>query len=621
MQVATAAPLTLRSTYHGRRRFSLELRITDSADTPFSALVPPGSRLALTCTCILTPTAESGARVVDREAGYLVLAAESDEPFDDRWTIDPLHAVIPARHANDGPESAYIIRPDGQTTEVSVEPTALDAAAERRASPPPARPPQARSVSTTARPIVIADIAGEFESTVGAVTALLGRTGRSGRLLLGESTNARGPRLGVIRDDRIATAGYAVEADGDTLRLRIADVDGMRHGLLDLVRAAERGAELTESTTAPRFAFRGVHIDLARQWYEPDVVLRLLDIAAWRRLNRVHLHLTDDEAWRLPVDEYPQLAEVGGRRGHGLPIPPLNGSSAAPYGRGYTTIEIASWVQRADELGIELVPEIDVPGHCHAALQAMPGLRDPHDRSHAPSVQGFVDNVLVPGRPATHRFLEATFGAVANAFPTSPVLHLGGDEVAAEAWRHSPSAHHYAAARGLHGAAAIARAIHDDVVNLIRSIGRAPAMWEEAAVAGVDTTGGYAVGWTSSASTAALAAAGHDVVVAAGEAYYLDMATAREWRQPGACWAGVTSIDDSWRFDPLAGVEPDHHARVIGTQACIWSEHITDLDVLDELVFPRLDLIAERGWGRQDDLDAAAVAAEWRDTPRFTSDR
>ena len=99
------------------------------------------------------------------------------------------------------------------------------------------------------------------------------------------------------------------------------------------------------------------------------------------------------------------------------------------------------------------------------------------------------------------------------------------------------------------------------------------------------------------------------------------MATARDWQQPGACWAGVTSIDDSWGFDPLAGVDPEHHDRVIGTQACVWSEHITSLDVLDDLVFPRLDLIAERAWGRKDDLDAATVAAEWRSAPRFTTDR
>ena len=83
----------------------------------------------------------------------------------------------------------------------------------------------------------------------------------------------------------------------------------------------------------------------------------------------------------------------------------------------------------------------------------------------------------------------------------------------------------------------------------------------------------------------------------------------------------MTSIDDSWGFDPLAGVDPEHHDRVIRTQACVWSEHITSLDVLDDLVFPRLDLIAERAWGRRDDLDAATVAAEWRSAPRFTTDR
>ena len=621
MQVATAPPLTLRSTYHGGRKFTIELRVTDGADSTIATLVPPGSQLALTCTCILTPGADSEAIVVDREAGYLVLAAASDRPFHDRWTIGPLHAEIPARHANDGPESAFIILPGGATTDVIVEPTVLDADAERHIPPPPALRPRARPASTTAPTVSITDIAAGFAPAVDAVTALLARTGRSGRLLVGESADTDGKRLGITRRDDIAPGGYAYDTAEDRIGLHAPDVGGVRHGLLDLVRIGERGAELTESITAPRFAFRGVHLDLARQWYEPEIVLRLLDIAAWRRLNRVHLHLTDDEAWRLPVAEYPQLTDIGGRRGHGLPIPPLNGSSTAPYGRAYTVAEIASWVQRADQLGIVLVPEIDVPGHCYAALQAVADLRDPNDRSNARSAQRFVDNVLVPGRPATRRFVEAAFGALADTFPTSPVLHLGGDEVPADAWRRSPVAHGWAAQRGLRGSADIARAFHDDVVAIIRSLGRAPAMWEEAADAGADTTGGYAISWTSGASTARLTAAGHDVVVAAGEAYYLDMATARDWQQPGACWAGVTSIDDSWGFDPLAGVDPEHHDRVIGTQACVWSEHITSLDVLDDLVFPRLDLIAERAWGRKDDLDAATVAVEWRSAPRFTTDR
>ncbi len=618
MQVAP--PLTLHSWYHGRRTFSLELRVADGAD--IDTLVPPGAQLALTCTCILNPAPDSGARVVDREAGYLVLAPATGQPLGNSWRITPLDALVPARHANDGPESAYVILPTGETLDVAIAPTLLDATAERRAAqPPPTRLRRVRPVPAEA-PIAIAEVPVDLQPAVDAVVSLLERTGRSGRLLVGDTTEVGRRRLRIRHDDDVAAAGYAWEPAGDrsnTLLLRVADVDGLRHGLLDLVRTAELGHE--PSTTSPRFVFRGVHIDLARQWYEPEVVLRLLDVAAWRRLNWVHLHLTDDEAWRFPVDDYPQLARIGGRRGHGLPIPPLNGSPAAPYGRAYTDAEIASWVQRADALGIVLVPEIDVPGHCHAALQALPNLRDPHDRSYAPSVQRFVDNVLVPGRPATRRFLDAVFGALADAFPTSPVLHLGGDEVAPGAWRNSPAAQRYAADHERRGAAEIARAFHDDTVAIIRSLGRAPAMWEEAAATGVDTSGGYAVGWKSGGSAGPLCAAGHDVVVAAAEAYYLDMAVARDWELPGACWAGVTSLDDSWHFDPLAGVDPQHHARVIGTQACVWSERIADLDVLDELVFPRLDLIAERAWGRDDDVDAAPVAADWRAAPRFTTDR
>src|SRR5690606_6996293 len=120
----------------------------------------------------------------------------------------------------------------------------------------------------------------------------------------------------------------------------------------------------------------------------------------------LHLHLTDDEGWRLPVASRPELGDAGARRGQGLPLPPMLGGGPEHTGRAYTPGEIAEWVRRADDLGITLVPEVDMPGHMHAALTALPHLRDPDDASGAMSVQFFTDNVLVPGRPATDEFVD-----------------------------------------------------------------------------------------------------------------------------------------------------------------------------------------------------------------------
>ena len=372
----------------------------------------------------------------------------------------------------------------------------------------------------------------------------------------------------------------------------------------------------------PRVPFRAVHLDLARRWYEPDVVERLIDVAAWRKLNHVHLHLTDDEAWRFHVDAYPTLAAGGGTRGHGLPLPPMCGSGPAPYGRAYTDDEIARWVERADRLGITLVPEVDVPAHCHAVLVAVPELRDPNDTSTAISVQGYPNNVLVPGLATTMPFLEAVFATLARLFPTSPILHTGGDEVPTGAWAGSPAAQAYAAERGLSRTSQIETAFHRDVIEMISTTtGRTVAMWEEAALGGVEPSA-YAVAWTSPEAGRRLRDARHRVVMAPGQAYYLDMAAGRAWERPGGSWAGNVTLSDTCTYDPFAGwddLEGDRQAGPHGVQACIWGEHIADLDVLDHLVFPRLDAVAERAWtgGVVDGPDGLAIRAAG--LPRFTT--
>jgi hexosaminidase len=341
-----------------------------------------------------------------------------------------------------------------------------------------------------------------------------------------------------------------------------------------------------------------LHIDLARQWFEPDVVLRLLDACAARRLTHLHLHLTDDEAWRLPVPGYPALTEVGGTRGYGLPLGPMLGGGPEPVGRAYTQAEIGHWVTRADQLGVLLVPEVDLPAHNHAALTALPELRDPDDTSAAVSVQFFTDNVLVPGLPATRRFLEAVVDTMAALFPNSPYLHIGGDEVPHGAWRGSPVVTRLRAEYGLESTRDVEAHFHRQLVQLIRErTGRSVGAWQEAAESGgVQPGDGYVVGWRRAEDCRALAAAGHDVVIAPGEAYYFDMAVDDAWDTPGMSWAGSTSLADVQAFDPTAGWTAEERSRVLGVQACLWTELVPDEATLWSRLLPRLDAFAHRAW-------------------------
>ena len=392
-------------------------------------------------------------------------------------------------------------------------------------------------------------------------------------------------------------SAFAILADGSTSPIEVVPMTSTVAQPVAPVAPMTPLPELT-FTGEPAHAFRGLHLDLARQWFEPDVVLRVLDAAAERRLTHLHLHLTDDEAWRLPVAQYPALAEHGGTRGHGRRLPPMLGGGASPAGRAYTPAEIGRWVTHAAGLGIVLVPEVDLPAHNHAALTALPELRDPDDTSHARSVQFFTDNVLVPGLATTQRFLTAVVDTLAELFPHSPHLHIGGDEVPAGAWRGSPTVRALQAAHGWESVREIEAHFHRELIALIHArTGRHVGAWQEAAESGgMQPDDGYVVAWRTAADGQALAASGYDVVLAPGDAYYLDMALDARWDTPGMHWAGATSLADVQAFAPGAGWTPSERARLLGVQACLWTELVPDEATLWQRLLPRLDAFAERAW-------------------------
>jgi hexosaminidase len=545
-------------------------------------------------------------------ASYHEFRSVSELTQGETWTISELQLSHLPNHANDGPVSAFLIRSDGSTAPVEVEPMrrlredggASDqrqglAADRSPGSSEWALVPYPRQLDVAdARPCGLASATlhegpDEARAAWQAIAELDRRAGRAGLIDQGGSV------VSAMRDRALAAEEYRLVIDGGEIMVAASTERGFRHGFVTLAQwlASDPPARATV-IDAPRYRFRGLHVDLARQWFAPEVVERLIDIAAWRKLSHLHLHLTDDEGWRLPVPALPQLGTIAGTRGHALPLPPMLGGGAGPVGRTYTPDEIGRWVGRADELGVVLVPEVDLPAHMHAALTALPDLRDPDDTSEARSVQYFTDNVLVPGHPRTQAFVEAVVDAVAALFPSSPWIHIGGDEVPHGAWHSSPIVAEFMNERGLATARDVEAEFHRDVVRTIRArTGRRVAAWQEAAESGGIAPGdGFLVGWRTAEASRQLAAKGYDVVVSPGQAYYLDMASDEEWSTPGASWAGATSLEDVCAFDPEDGWTDAERAHLVGIQACIWTEHVHDERALTTFLFPRLDAIAERAW-------------------------
>ncbi len=241
---------------------------------------------------------------------------------------------------------------------------------------------------------------------------------------------------------------YRIAFAEDGIVLRASTRTGLLYGLITLGqiwRGARRhpetflfpaGGEIQDS---PAHGWRGSHLDVARQFYSSAEVARFVQLLAWSKMNRFHWHLSDDEAWRVEIDAYPELTRVGAWRGHGLALPPLLGSGPEPQGGYYSKQAIRDLVALADRLGIVVVPEIDIPGHCYAVLHALPHLRDPGEHGEYQSVQGFPNNCLNPAHEPVYGFLETVFDELIALFP-SKILHVGADEVPLAAWSGSPLA-------------------------------------------------------------------------------------------------------------------------------------------------------------------------------------
>ena len=561
------------------------------------------------------------------------------------WTVTVHGMSYPLRHWSDGAGAAYLALDDGSSLPVAVAATLArgDNAPLKRGAvlyPVPAVAPV--SISVIPWPATVA-VSGAAPTPVGlAVIAEAGDAAAAAASFAGLA-DALFPGDALVRP--VTEGGLPIECatdaglTGEAYRLDFAPAGvvlsagseaGFLYGLITLGQIL-RGARRHPATflfpaagsisDAPAQGWRGTHLDVSRQFYSTGEIKAFLRILAWNKLNRFHWHLSDDEAWRIEIDAYPALTEIGAWRGHGLAVPALLGSGAEPTGGYYTKAAIREIVAYATSLGIAVVPEIDIPGHCFAMLQAIPELVDPGETGEYFSVQGFPNNCINPALPATYAVIEAIFDEIIELFPAR-IIHIGADEVPLGAWSGSPVAlarleavagkdvaethakrsnvvtnHHGADEIDGSGAAILQAEFLARIQAFLASRGCITGGWEEAAHGHViDKAKVYLVGWRNPEISAALAGEGYDIVVSPGQAYYLDMSQATDWSEPGAAWAGVSSPEQTYRFDPVAGWSEAQRAHFLGVQACIWSEPMTDRAIFDRLVFPRLSAIAETGW-------------------------
>ncbi|MCY0961886.1 beta-N-acetylhexosaminidase [Streptomyces sp. H27-H5] len=356
-------------------------------------------------------------------------------------------------------------------------------------------------------------------------------------------------------------------------------------------------------TDGPRFGWRGLMLDVARHFMPKDGVLRYIDLLAAHKLNVLHLHLTDDQGWRVEIRRYPRLTEVGAWRPRsrwGHRASPL--WNETPHGGFYSRDDIREIVAYAAERHVRVVPEIDVPGHSQAAIAAYPelGNTDVVDTA-ALGVWddwGICENVLAPTE-AVLRFYEGVFEELLELFPAevSPFVHVGGDECPKGQWRASLAAQARIRELGVDGEDGLQAWFIRHFDGWLAERGRRLIGWDEILEGGL-APGAAVSSWRGYAGGIAAAEAGHDVVMCPEQQVYLDHRQAPGEDEPMPI-GYVRSLADVYRFEPLPPkLSPEAAAHVLGAQANVWTEVTENQSRVDYQVFPRLAAFAEVVWSR-----------------------
>ncbi|MYN47699.1 family 20 glycosylhydrolase [Pseudoduganella sp. FT93W] len=409
---------------------------------------------------------------------------------------------------------------------------------------------------------------------------------------------------------RLAQAGDGIAHGEETYGLEVrpqgvlicgASGHGIAHGiqsLLQLLSSAVAGViqlPLGVMRDAPRYAYRGLMLDVARHFIGKAAVLRIIDLMACYKLNTLHLHLSDDEGWRIAIAALPELTEVGARRGADAALcasfgsgPQAQDSAGSGY---YSRADFIEILRHAQRRHISVLPEIDLPGHARAAILAMQArhqrllaagqveaaeaylLSDPEDCSTYLSVQLWRDNVMCVARPGCLRFIETVLRELQSIYAEAGTplhtIHTGGDEVPDGAWLASPLCRQLMAQHGLATTAQLQEYFFDQLRALVQHLGLRLAGWEEMAVASAPDGTGRAVPnprfldapmrsyvWLSAWGKGRedlgyrLANAGYPVVLCNGDRLYLDLACAKDPEEPGYYWAGFPGLREVLEFCP-----------------------------------------------------------------------
>ena len=392
-------------------------------------------------------------------------------------------------------------------------------------------------------------------------------------------------------------------------------------------------------TDAPRFSWRGMHLDCSRHFWSVDFVKKFIDLLALHNMNVFHWHLTDDQGWRIEIKKWPKLTEVGSQRSGTIIGTNSDLDDGIPYGGYYTQAELREVVAYAAARHITIVPEIDMPGHMLAALAAYPELGctgGPYQVGH---YWGVYKDVLCVGNPRVYEFVQDVFTEVMDIFP-SKVIHIGGDETPSEKWQYCKKCDEIYIKKTLEGRVAgqvegdsdgprtmpeypyeeMVRSVlqpyfTNKVFNILASKGRRALGWDE--ILDGAPQDAMIMSWRGTAPGAKAAETGHDVVMTPTTHCYFDYQQVEDTQfEPSRC-GGFIPIERVYSLDPAPdSLSVEARSHILGTQANLWAEYMTNEQMVEYQALPRMSALAEVQWTQPERKDYKAFLQR---LTRFTS--
>ena len=352
---------------------------------------------------------------------------------------------------------------------------------------------------------------------------------------------------------------------------------------------------------APRFGYRGMHLDVARHFFSTDEVKKYIDMMSIHKMNTLHWHLTDDQGWRIEIRKYPRLTEVGSIRKGTVIRKEWGHYDGIPYGGYYTQEQIKDVIDYAAAQGITIIPEIDLPGHMLSALAAYPELGCTGGPYDVWGTWGVADDVLCAGKEKTMKFLEDVLSEVADLFP-SEYVHIGGDECPKVRWEKCPVCQAKIKELGLKDSGDfnaehyLQSYVMERMEKFLASKGKKIIGWDEI-LEGTPGPNATIMSWRGSDGGIKASEMGHDVIMTPNSHFYFDYYQAKDTENEPFGIGGYIPIEKVYSYDPFIEIkDPEARKHILGVQANVWTEYIASNEHLEYMVLPRQAALSEVQW-------------------------